>query len=93
LTQAADQVPLLVLSLSRRSRDTHKLFRIREMALTRDVTIVTANYMLRSEDVWVRRGGLVKPDSFAPAHSLVTTGLSGAHRKAVQPASAAFTIY
>jgi hypothetical protein len=84
--RAADsnQSPLFVLSLSRLSRNTAKLFRTLEMILARNVSVVTANYLLRSSDVWVRRGRFVTPDNARPYDALATTGLAGVHRKVVE---------
>ena len=37
--------------------------------------------MIRSSDVWVRRGDLVKPDSMKPYDGLAQSrGLTGTHR-------------
>ncbi|MFD1044118.1 hypothetical protein ACFQ1S_00160 [Kibdelosporangium lantanae] len=44
-----------------------------------------AHYMIRSGDVWVRRGRFVKPVSDDPATWLGdSTGLSGAHKKGLR---------
>ena len=77
-------MPLFVLSLSRLSRDTGKLSRTLEMVLARRVSVVTANYLLREGDVWVRRGQLVTPDNSRPDDALRTMGLAGVHRKVVE---------
>jgi len=87
----ANRIPLFVLSLSRLSRDTVKLFRTLEMVLARNVAIVTANYLLRSNDVWVRRGQFVAPDNARPYDALATIGLAGVHRRVVEGIAAQFS--
>ena len=71
----------LTASLSRISRNLAKLLRAMEYLLAHDVPILTANYLLRPHEVWVRRG------EFAPVDQedllaawRVPGGLSGAHR-------------
>jgi hypothetical protein len=71
-------------SLSRISRNLDKLLRVMEYLLAHDVPILTANYLLRPREVWVRRGGLApvdRDDLLAPWR--VSRGLSGAHRATV----------
>jgi hypothetical protein len=71
-------------SLSRVSRNLGKLLRAMEYLLAHNVPILTANYLLRSQEVWVRRGELVPVDHEDPlAAWRVSRGLSGAHRAAV----------
>lgn len=77
----ADRV-LVTSALSRYSRNSEKLHRILEYLLAHQVTVLTTNYLIRSTDVWVRRGDLVKPDSERPYDGLTQTrGLAGTHRK------------
>jgi len=49
----------LTASLSRISRNLGKLLRAMEYLLAHDVPVLTANYLLRPLEVWVRRGALV----------------------------------
>ena len=74
----------LTASLSRISRHLGKLLRAMEFLLAHDVPILTANYLLRSHDVWVRRGELapVRQEDLLAAWR-VSRGLSGAHRATV----------
>jgi hypothetical protein len=68
-------------SLSRLARNIGKLMRIIEYLLAHDVPILTANYLMRSSDVWVRRGGLAPADrENMLAAWRDARGLSGAHR-------------
>jgi len=70
-----------VASLSRISRNLDKLFQAMEYLLAHGMPILTSNYLLRTADVWVRRGRLVAVDrdnSLAAWQD--TSGLSGAHR-------------
>lgn len=61
---------------------SEKLHRILEYLLAHNATLLTTNYLIRSSDVWVRRGELVKPDSRRPGVGLTQTrGLAGTHRK------------
>jgi hypothetical protein len=92
LEQAAFHgVILWISALSRISRNMEKLMRVLEFLIAHDATLVTTNYMLRSGDVWARRGRLVKPISNDPVACLCdTTGLSGAHRKAFQQIATGF---
>jgi hypothetical protein len=60
----ADRI-LVTSALSRYSRNSEKLHRILEYLLAHSATVLTTNYLIRSSDVWVRRGDLVKPDSKA----------------------------
>ena len=78
-------IPLFVPTLSRLSRDTETLLYLIEILLSHDVPIVTSNYLLRSEDVWVRKRGLVQPDNYNPSSVLANfDGLSGSHKKIVE---------
>ncbi|GAA0458322.1 hypothetical protein Aca07nite_64640 [Actinoplanes capillaceus] len=83
LSQAMHEDRVLVTSaLSRYSRNSEKLHRILEYLLAHNATVLTTNYLIRSSDVWVRRGNLVKPDSQRPYDGLTQTrGLAGTHRK------------
>lgn len=68
-------------SLSRISRHLGKMLRAVEYLLAHDVPILTANYLLRPREVWVRRGELTTVDHRDPlAAWRVSRGLSGAHR-------------
>ncbi|MEC3979525.1 hypothetical protein [Amycolatopsis sp. H20-H5] len=81
----AEKVPFYLPSLSRISRNVDKLLYVIELLLAHDVPILTTNYLLRSDDVWVRKGALVPPDSRDPRRGLtILDGLSGAHRKMVR---------
>ncbi len=81
--EEADSV-WLTASLSRISRHLGKLLRAVEYLLAHDVPILTANYLLRTHDVWVRRGELAPVDHKDPlAAWRVSRGLSGAHRATV----------
>ena len=71
----------LTASLSRISRHLGKLLQAVEYLLAHDVPILTANYLLRPRDVWVRRGQLATVDHEDPlAAWRAPRGLSGAHR-------------
>ena len=72
---------LLIASLSRISRHLGKLMRAMEYLLAHDVPILTANYLLRPREVWVRRGKLAPVDHRDPLAALRNPrGLSGVHR-------------
>ena len=72
---------LLTASLSRISRHLGKLMLAMEYLLGHDVPILTANYLLRPREVWVRRGKLAPLDPQDPFAALRDSrGLSGAHR-------------
>jgi len=74
-------------SLSRISRHLGKLLQAMEYLLAHDLPILTANYLLRSREVWVRRGELVPVDNRDPLTAWrVSRGLSGAHRATVTEA-------
>jgi hypothetical protein len=74
----------LTASLSRISRHLGKLLEAMEYLLSHDVPILTANYLLRPHEVWVRRGELVPVNHQDPlAAWRVSRGLSGAHRATV----------
>lgn len=84
VTQDDDPATFFVSALSRFSRNSHKQLRVIELLLAHNTTIVTTNYMLRPQDVWVRRRPLVKPDSFNPIERLrIPQGLGGAHRRVI----------
>ena len=71
----------LTASLSRISRHLGKLLQAVEYLLAHNVPILTANYLLRPRDVWVRRGQLATVDHEDPLAAWRTPrGLSGAHR-------------
>lgn len=70
-----------VASLSRISRNLSKLLQAMEFLLAYGMPILTSNYLLRTEDVWVRRGRLAAVDRDNPVTAWRdTSGLSGAHR-------------
>lgn len=70
-----------IASLSRISRHLGKLLQAMEYLLAHEVPILTANYLLRPHEVWVRRGKLAPVDHQDPlAAWRVSRGLSGAHR-------------
>jgi hypothetical protein len=72
---------LIAASLSRISRHLGKLMRAMEYLLAHDAPILTANYLLRPHEVWVRRGKLAAVDHRDPLAALRDPrGLSGAHR-------------
>ncbi len=76
-----DDVLWPVASFSRISRNTGKLLQAMEYLLAHGVPILTSNYLLRTADVWIRRGRLATVDRDNPAAAwLDTSGLSGAHR-------------
>jgi hypothetical protein len=71
----------LITSLSRISRHLGKLLQAVEYLLAHDVPVLTANYLLRPREVWVRRGELAALDHEDPlAAWRASRGLSGAHR-------------
>lgn len=71
----------LTASLSRISRHLGKLLQAVEYLLAHDVPILTANYLLRPREVWVRRGELAAVDHEDPlAAWRAARGLSGVHR-------------
>jgi hypothetical protein len=75
---------LFTSSLSRISRHLGKLMRAMEYLLSHDVPILTANYLLRPHEVWVRRGELAPVDrQDRLAAWQASRGLSGAHRATV----------
>jgi len=72
---------MLTASLSRISRHLGKLMQAVEYLLAHDVPILTANYLLRPREVWVRRGELAPVDHRDPLAALFySRGLSGVHR-------------
>jgi hypothetical protein len=86
LRAAESEEMVIVLSgLSRISRNSRKLLRVVEFFLARQATVLTTNYLLTCKEVWVRRRGLVKPDSLRPMDGLQDmSGLAGSHRKTVE---------
>jgi hypothetical protein len=73
-----------VASLSRISRHLDKLLQVLEYLLAHGIPILTANYLLRPQDAWVRRGELARVDHHDPlAAWRVSRGLSGVHRAVV----------
>jgi hypothetical protein len=71
----------LTASLSRISRHLGKLLQAMEYLLAHEVPILTANYLLRPREVWVRRGELATVDHEDPlAAWRASRGLSGVHR-------------
>jgi hypothetical protein len=77
----------LTASLSRISRNLGKLLRAMEYLLAHDVPILTANYLLRPHEVWVRRGELAPVSHKDPLTAWrILRGLSGAHRAMVAQA-------
>jgi hypothetical protein len=71
----------LTTSLSRISRHLGKLLQAVEYLLAHDVPVLTANYLLRPREVWVRRGELAVVDHEDPLAAWRSSrGLSGAHR-------------
>lgn len=77
----------LTASLSRISRHLGKLLQAMEYLLAHDIPILTANYLLRPHEVWVRRGKLAPVDHRDPLTAWrVSRGLSGAHRATVTEA-------
>jgi hypothetical protein len=80
----SDDAVWLTASLSRISRNLGKLLRAMEYLLAHDVPILTANYLLRPHEVWVRRGELAPVEHKDPlAAWRVSRGLSGVHRATV----------
>lgn len=76
-----DDAVWLTASLSRISRNLDKLLRAMEYLLAHDVPILTANYLLRPHEVWVRRGELARVDhEDLLAAWRISRGLSGVHR-------------
>jgi Resolvase, N terminal domain len=71
----------LTTSLSRISRHLGKLLQAVEYLLAHDVPILTANYLLRPREVWVRRDELATVDHEDPLAAWRSSrGLSGVHR-------------
>jgi hypothetical protein len=82
---AFDDMVLMVSALSRISRNLDKLLHTLEFLIAHNATVLTTNYMIRTGDVWVRRGPLLKPISNDPGACLRhSTGLSGAHKRAYE---------
>jgi hypothetical protein len=79
--EGGSDAALLAASLSRISRHLGKLMQAVEYLLAHDVPILTANYLLRPQDVWVRRGTLAPINHEDPlAAWRISRGLSGTHR-------------
>lgn len=86
--------PLFVPALSVLSRDQGELFQAVEYVLGRGGSVLTANYLLRPQDVWMRRRVIVRPDKENPAACLDDQrGLSGAHRAVAAQARAALAAH
>ncbi len=78
-------MPFFVPTLSRLSRNMETLLHLVEILLSHDVPIVTTNYLLRSDDAWVRKRGLVQSDNHNPSSALANLdGLAGSHKKIVE---------
>lgn len=85
LEAAGGELAIGLSGLSRFSRNSGKLLRVLEFLLAHRARVITTNYLLTCDEVWVRRKGLVRPDSVRPMGGLGDlSGLSGAHRKAVE---------
>lgn len=86
LHQVVDnEIPLSVPSLSRVSRNLDVLSHIIELLLAHGGQILTTNYLIRTNDVWVRKGRLLPAISNMPWSGLERLdGLSGRHRKVVE---------
>jgi hypothetical protein len=80
-TAESSETIWLCTSLSRVSRNLSKLLNVLEYLLAHDVSVLTASYLLRPRDAWVRRGELVPVDRDEPAAAWrQSRGLSGTHR-------------
>lgn len=78
-------MPLFVPTLSRISRNLDKLLRVIELLLAHGASILTTNYLLRVNEVWLRKRHFVIPDNYEPLAGLrETTGLSGVHRNVAE---------
>jgi hypothetical protein len=81
IAEGGSDAVLITASLSRISRNLSKLMRAMEYLLAHDAPILTANYLLRPHEVWMRRGTLAPIDYHDPLAALRDSrGLSGAHR-------------
>ena len=77
-----NEISLLVPSLSRVSRNMDVLFYVVELLLAHRRQILTTNYFVRTNDVWVRKGHLLPAISNMPTLGVENLdGLSGSHRK------------
>jgi hypothetical protein len=84
-TAQREELTLGLSALSRISRNSGKLLRVLEILLAHKVKVLTTNCLLSYQDVWVRRGQLVKPDSREPIEGLRNfTGFGNSHRKTVE---------
>jgi len=80
-----EEIVIALSGLSRISRNSRKLLRVMEFFLARQATVLTTNYLLTCQELWVRRRELVRPDSLRPMDGLQdTSGLAGSHRKTVE---------
>ncbi|WP_157239410.1 recombinase family protein [Catenuloplanes japonicus] len=80
LRRAASGDVLHVPALSRYARDSAHLHAVLEFLLAHRATVLTTNYLIRPDDVWVRHGELVSPDGDDPYAGIRDTrGLTGAH--------------
>jgi hypothetical protein len=87
---AEQGLPFFTTSLSRLSRNSIKLLRVLEYLLAHHVPVLTTNYLLRSDDAWLRRRIFIKPDVDHPERGLRdTTGLNGTHRSLARSVAAA----
>lgn len=87
VTDSKDYVFFLP-SLSRVSRNLDVLLYALELLLANGGQILTTNYLMRTNEVWVRRGRLLAASAERTTSGLDDLrGLSGAHRKVVQEAA------
>lgn len=84
----ANEAQMYVPTLSRISRNMDRLLSVIELLLAHGAPIITTNYLLRSNDVWVRKNQLLKPDNYEnlTAGLQDLSGLSGSHRRMVEAA-------
>ena len=83
--EGGEDAVLLIASLSRISRHLGKLMRAMEYLLAHDVPILTANYLLRPREVWVRRGDLAPVDHRDSGEGRETDGGRCAGRRGPTP--------
>jgi hypothetical protein len=87
--QREDPSVLFVSSLTRLSRDLSKMFGVLKFLLAHGGSVMTSNYWIRPDDVWMRAAPLVQPDTLNPTAALdQTRGLNGSHRKAARDLAA-----
>ncbi|MEV0792644.1 hypothetical protein [Kribbella sp. NPDC050459] len=71
--------------VSHYSRAFSKLLWVLEFILSHGANVMTTNYLIRSNDVWVRRRVFVRPTELDPREAYRDlTGLVGAHRQTVE---------